>query len=180
MTLNAENPHLSDGHFALGYVQEMRRQFDNALESYWRVLERNPSHVPSYAHVGHVLLQKGRARQGLDYVLYALRLGPRDDRRSHWLRFAGEAELELEHYDQSLAYLRESYELHPRQPWTLRALIAALAASGNLDRARIYLAELKRNAPHLTDERLLGRPAAQGHNQPEQLRGLLLALAARS
>ena len=131
----------------------------------------------AYAHIGHVLVATGRAREGLDHIRYALRLSPADPHRTHWVRFAGEAELELGRHEQAIVSLRQSYALNPRQPQTLRALAAAEAASGRMDEARKHLAELKEVAPHISQERLLKQPLALASDQPELLRGLQLALS---
>jgi TolB-like protein/DNA-binding SARP family transcriptional activator/Tfp pilus assembly protein PilF len=172
-----ESPNGSGPYFSLGLVHEVRGELEEAIELYRRALEFNPSNAPAYANLGHALLATGRTREGLDHIRYALWLSPRDVQRSHWLRFVGEAELELGHREEAITYLHQSDALAPRQPITLRSLVAALGASGRLDEARMYLSELRAVKPHLSEERLLERPMKMASAQPELLRGLRLAFA---
>jgi tetratricopeptide (TPR) repeat protein len=119
----------------------------------------------------------GRPREALDHLRYALRLSPRDPHLAVWLRFAGEAELELRHLEEATGLLNQSYALNPRQPLALRDLAAVHAAAGNIEEARRYLAEWQQAAPHISDGRLLDRLKRVEIRQPELLRGLQLALA---
>jgi TolB-like protein/Tfp pilus assembly protein PilF len=175
--LIAENPDNSSAHFFMGLIHEARCEFADARESYQRALDINPSYAPAYAALGHVLLANGRAREGLDRILYALRLSPGDPHRSRWLRFAGETELELRHYDSAIGYLRRSYALNSRQPLTLRSLAATYAAAGQSGEALRYLKELRAAAHYISEQALLERPLALASAQPEFARGLRLALA---
>jgi predicted Zn-dependent protease len=118
-----------------------------------------------------------RAVEGIGHIRYALRLSPHDTARPHWLRFAGEAEIEMGHFQQAIALLRESYLVNPRYPFLLRSLAAANALSGNMDESRRFIAELNAVAPHISAERYLNRPAPLSAAQPELNRGLRMALA---
>jgi TolB-like protein/Flp pilus assembly protein TadD len=171
------DPRIGSAHFFLGLVQEIRRDYAQALESFDRAIEADPSYLSSYAHVGYVLVATGKAREGYERIAYALRTGPRDPNRAQWLRFAGEAKLELGEYDEALKALEKSYELNPKNPLTLRSLAAAYAAGGKLDDARHSLAELRNLAPYLSDAGILERPQTLQGMQPEYARGLALAMA---
>jgi len=106
-------------------------------------------------------------------------LSPHDMTRSHWLRFAGDAEIELGHYEAAIKLLHESYLANQRQPPTLRSLAAAHALSGNLAEAQRFVAEYKMLAPHLPAQRAANR-AQFDTMQPELARGLRIALAPRT
>jgi predicted Zn-dependent protease len=121
-----------------------------------------------------------RAEEGIAHIDYALRLSPRDLSRPHWLRFAGEAEIEMGHFDRATVLLRQSYAANPRHPFLLRSLAAASALSGNMDESRKYVDELGTVAPHLSIERYLQRPAPLRAAQPELNRGLRMALAPKT
>jgi tetratricopeptide (TPR) repeat protein len=161
-------------YFYLGIVHRVRGRLDEAIEVFARALELNPSLAPAHAHLGHTLLWKGQAREGLEHIRYALKLSPRDAIRSHWLRFAGEAELELGHHREAVDYLQQSYTLNPRIHYTARALAAAHALSGRMQEAQKYYAELKALMPHRTGDKMLRRPAAIEIAQAELTRGLKL------
>ena len=136
--------------------------------------------APCHAHLGHTLVQMNRAEEGIAHIDYALRLSPRDLSRPHWLRFAGEAEIEMGHFDRATVLLRQSYAANPRHPFLLRSLAAASALSGNMDKSRKYVDELDTVAPHLSIERYLQRPAPLRAAQPELNRGLRMALASKT
>ena len=166
--------------FYLSIVLRMRGELQPASEALQRCLEIAPSTAPCHAHIGHTLVQMNRAEEGLAYINYALRLSPRDLSRPHWLRFAGEAEIEMRHFDRATALLRQSYAVNPRHPFLLRSLAAASALSGDMDESRKYIAELGTVAPHLSIERYLNRSAPMQAAQPELSRGLRLALAQKT
>jgi tetratricopeptide (TPR) repeat protein len=170
-----EYPRNTTANFFLGVSFRAFGRFEDAIDCFERVLEISQSHAPAYAHLGEALVALGRAHEGIDHIRYALRLSPRDPSRSHWLRFAGQAELELNHHEQAVAYLRQSYALNSRQPGTLRSLAAALAVSGQTEDARRYAAEFRAVAPHLEEKGLQKRQPARETRQPELARGVGLA-----
>ncbi|MBV8836810.1 MAG: hypothetical protein JO000_09735, partial [Alphaproteobacteria bacterium] len=175
--LIAENANSAGPYFAMGLVHEMRGRPLEAIDAYKRVVASNPSHAPSYAGMGHALILAGKAAEGLGYIQYAQRLSPRDAQRAHWLRFAGEGELELGHVDKALDLLRQSQELAPRQVQTLRSLAVALAVAGRIDEAQRVVAEMRGINPGLSDERLLRMARTYDKTRPEFLRGTQLLVA---
>jgi tetratricopeptide (TPR) repeat protein len=120
---------------------------------------------------------ESRASEGIEHIRYSLRLSPNDPHRAHWLRFLGEAELELHRPPDAIEDLHKSYVLNPGQPQTLRSLAAAQAVIGQMKESRRYIAELRQAAPHLSKERLLKRPMRLERMQPELARGLRMALS---
>jgi TolB-like protein/DNA-binding SARP family transcriptional activator/Tfp pilus assembly protein PilF len=172
------SPNGAGEYFGIALVREIRGDVPGAIQAFRHVLEFNPSHAPSYAGIGHVLISSGKAAEGLAFIKYAMRLSPRDAQRSHWLRFAAEAELELKRYDEALSDARQSESLGPGQPQTLRTMAVVLAASGQVDEARGYIAKLRTEFPTITTERIIKRAVMFASGQPEFLRALRLALAA--
>jgi len=169
-----QDQNASSAHFFMGMVHELRGRRPDAIQSFQRAIEINPSYALAYAQMGHVLIAQGQAAQALDLIHYALRLSPRDPHRSHWFRFAGEAELELRRYEPAINYLKQSVALNPNHPLSLRSLVAAHGASGNDIESRKYLDKLKAVAPNLSQDQLLRRPLT---GQPELARGLTTAFA---
>jgi DNA-binding SARP family transcriptional activator/TolB-like protein/tetratricopeptide (TPR) repeat protein len=172
----AERPNEQGPYFYLSIVHRMRGRFPEAVAALERCIEITPSAAPCYAHIGHALVQQGRAGEGVPHINYALRLSPHDMTRSHWLRFAGDAQIELGNLEAAIGLLRESYAANPRQPPTLRSLAAVHALSGNMNEAQRFVAELKAVAPHNS----AGRPRSLLDTmQPELTRGLRIAFAPR-
>jgi TolB-like protein len=173
-------PSNSGAHFMAGLLQRTQGHYQDALLSYQRALDLNPSFASAYAHIGHTLIQLGRPNEGVEQIRYALRLSPRDAARSHWLRFLGEGEAEAGDLKSAVETLGHSYTLNPKQPLTLRALAAVQALTGNPDEVRRLLVELKAAAPHMAAEQKAGgRPRAFG-TMPEMAKGWHLALQSSS
>lgn len=172
-----DRPDDPGSHFYLSIVQRMRGQFAEAVTSLERCIAIMPSAANCYAGLGRTLLLQGRAAEGIEHITYAMRLSPHDVTRSHWQRFAGEAQVELGHFDEAVALLRQSRAANPRQPVTLRSLAAAYALSGNIADAQRTLAELKEVAPHLP---VANRPPPFNTIQPELNRGLRMAVEPRT
>jgi TolB-like protein/DNA-binding SARP family transcriptional activator/Tfp pilus assembly protein PilF len=173
-------PDNSGAHFMTGLLQRTRGRHEDALVSYRRALEINPSFASAYAHIGHTLIQLGRANEGIEQIRYALRLSPRDAARSHWLRFLGEGEAEVGNLKSAAETLGRSYELNPKQPLTLRAFAAIHALLGNTDEVRRLLGEIKATAPHMTAEPTRRENARGFKATSEMAKGWRLALESAS
>jgi tetratricopeptide (TPR) repeat protein len=150
----ARHPSLSEPHHGMGLVHVARREAEKAIASFERTLKLDPSHAPAHAQMGRALVRIGREREGLDHILYAMRLSPRDPVIGYWMAFAGYAELELGNYGSAIAYLERAHALNPTQPRTTLSLISANVWAGNPLVARQLLADLQTQHPHLTPTRL--------------------------
>ena len=156
-------------HFAHGRLPEAKRAFEHAITL-------NPSHAPSYAQLGRVLLQLGQRQAALEHIHYAIRLSPRDPHLPYWLGLAGSAELELEHFDAAVMYFGRAIALNPKHPHNVLALAAAQALVGDVDAARLGLAQLQRDQPHLNRETLVQRFSDGGPHSAQIRRGMGLVL----
>lgn len=174
-----ERPNEPSPYFYFSIIQRMGGRIPEAIKSLERCIAITPSAASCYAHIGHALVQLGRAGEGLEHINYALRLSPHDATRSHWLRFAGDAEIELGNYAAAVVVLRQSYAANQRQPLTLRSLAAALALAGKIEDAQKIFAELKALAPQSAERAGERRPPFDAM-QPELNRGLRLTVEART
>jgi tetratricopeptide (TPR) repeat protein len=172
----ARAPNANSGHYYLGVVRRVQGRLGEAAASFERSLALNPSHASSYAALGVTLVGLGRAQDGLEHILYAMRLSPRDPVMAYWLTGAGAAELELKRYERAIAYLERALALNSEHPRALLVLTAAHALSGQMEEARATLERLQKRLPHLSRDALVERLA--GGKGPSQFReGLRLALA---
>jgi TolB-like protein len=97
------DPHLPAAHAALGWVQLWRHELDEAVQSYRRAQELNPSFADG--HHGHVLSIAGLAEEGLKALLRARLLDPfHPPMLLGWL---GHCHLMLDQPEQALVFLRE-------------------------------------------------------------------------
>jgi TolB-like protein/DNA-binding SARP family transcriptional activator/Tfp pilus assembly protein PilF len=173
----AVSPRSTGVHYYTGLAHRARGRLKEAVVSFERAIDINPSHAASYAQMGLALSRLGEPAKGLDYIRYAMRLSPKDPVLSYWLNFAGFAELELEHDEGAIESFRQAQALRPRYHSSYVGLAAAYALSGRLDDARRTLAELRSFAPQMSRERLLARFGDRGTTKHRLTRGLELALA---
>jgi DNA-binding SARP family transcriptional activator/TolB-like protein len=165
-------------YFNLGLAYTARKQTKNAARMFELSIEVNPSHAPSYAHLGHALLRLGRPDEGLQHILYAMRLSPRDPTLPLWLSFAGQADLELGNYGKAIANIERAHALNPGHPPTTLALAAAYALSDNISAAHRQLDQLSQAKPHLSREKLIELYGeASGLRKSRFVEGLRRALA---
>jgi DNA-binding SARP family transcriptional activator/TolB-like protein/Tfp pilus assembly protein PilF len=172
------HPSIDGPHVPLGLLLLASGRRQEAGRWFERAIELNPSQAAAYAQLGRVLVGMSRAEEGLEHILYATRLSPRDPSIGYWLGFAGAAELELGRYDQAIAYLNRALALNPGQPRTILTLVAGHALAGNMREAGQKLQHLQERLPHLSDEKLIARFfGSQAQSPPQRLlEGLRLAL----
>jgi TolB-like protein/DNA-binding SARP family transcriptional activator/Tfp pilus assembly protein PilF len=152
-----QHPNIDAAHNYMGLLQLTRGRVDDAILSFERSIEINPSHAVSHAQLGRALLRKGRPSEGLEHIHYAMRLSPRDPALSYWLGYAGSGELELQNYGKAIEYLDRALMLNPGQPRTALVLVAAHAQAGNLEEAGRQFEQLRKTQPHLSPDTLLER-----------------------
>jgi len=171
------HPNMYGPYLSMGLVHVARNQIKAAARAFERSIELNPSHAPSYAQLGYALVRLGRPNEGLEHILYAMRLSPRDPALPYWLSIAGRAELELGNYDKAIANIERSRALNPGQPITTLLLVAAYALSDKMSAAHWQLEQLAQARPHLSREKLIERYGeASGPRQSQFLEGLRRAL----
>jgi tetratricopeptide (TPR) repeat protein len=174
------SPSSAMGHYYLGLVQKARGQYQEALRTFTRVVEQNPSFPLGYAQIGHLVSRLGRPAEAMEYVRYAVRLNPRDPNMGVIGMMAGEIELELGHDEAALDWLRRSLTLAPINPFIHAAMGAALALTNDAQGAEGEAREVRRLAPWLTLDRMVARlvaTSAPGHEPARLIAGLRLAFA---
>ena len=174
-----ERPNEAQPYLFLGIIHRQHGRFDEGIGALERCIAIAPSEASCYAHIGHAMIQRGQFREGIEHVKYAFRLSPNDLARGAWKRFLADGHMEILAYDEAVGFLRESYEINPGQPMTLRGLIAANALAGNFAEVDKFVSEMKVVAPHFTPQRMVTRPPPFDKLQPELTRGLRLAFAPR-
>ena len=63
-----------DAHYLMGLIHERSMRYDEAVESFRKVLERDPKHVASLVNVGGLLTTLGRAQEAIDPLRAALKI----------------------------------------------------------------------------------------------------------
>ena len=146
----------------MGLVYVARGDIKKARQWFERAIELNPSDAPSHAQIGRALVSLGHPQAGLDHILYAMQISPRDPILGYWLAFAGYAHLELGRYNEAVDYLGRAHATNPTQPRTALTDVAALAMADRMSEARLKLEQLQKTHPHLTRDKIAKMYAGLG------------------
>jgi adenylate cyclase len=126
-----------------GHIQSfLHKRFDVAMEMFDQALQLNPSCAPAWARSANTLAYIGRGEEAMTRVRNAMRLSPFDQLSFAYCTTNGTAALVIGRLDEAISWLNNAQRLNPRYKASKRMLIAALALSGELDRARQHAAEL--------------------------------------
>jgi DNA-binding SARP family transcriptional activator/TolB-like protein/Flp pilus assembly protein TadD len=170
----ARDPNSSAANSYLGLALNKLPTLPEAMKHLQRAVDINPSDASAYAQIGNAQIRSGKPAEGLENVRYAMQLSPRDPIMPVWLEFAGNAELELNHYDEAISYFRHSIALNSGYPRSWAGLVAAEALAGQSQDARDALGRLRTFAPSLNDEGLIKQFGR--HDGSRLYDGLRLAL----
>jgi DNA-binding SARP family transcriptional activator/TolB-like protein/Tfp pilus assembly protein PilF len=157
-------PNSSEVHHVLGLMHIARGNPKAAKQAFEKTIEINPSHARGYAQLGRLMARLGQPEEGLEHIIYAKRLSPRDPSLAYWHAFSGAAKLELGRFDEAIADTRLALSMMPWQPRTVLLLVSALSMAGQEAEARKVLEQLQQAQPHLSNASLLqsyGNPKLQ-------------------
>lgn len=137
-------------HYHLGILNMLRDNLPAALESFNRVLEINPSHAPSYARRGRVLIRLQRYGEALEAVRYGIRLND-GTIVPGWQLWVGWVELELGHDDEARYAIQTALAASAGNSYAHASLAALAALTGDLEAAQHHATEARKLTPHLDD-----------------------------
>lgn len=169
------DPDSTQAHYFLAVALNRVTTLPEAIEHFERVIGIDPNNASAHAQIGHAFSRSGRPAEGLEHIHYAMLLSPRDPVMPVWLEFAGNAELELNHYSDAVAMFQRSIALNPGYPRSWAGLAAAQALAGRAGEARHTAQKLRGFAPDLDNEAMVRQ---FGRHDGSRLRaGLGLAFA---
>jgi DNA-binding SARP family transcriptional activator/TolB-like protein len=156
--------------YSLALLQKHRRDFEASLRLLQRCLEINPSFLSAQGQMGDVLTRLGQPEKGLEQILQAIHAAtPNDPALGYWYLFAAEAELELGHDQEALAWALRADTFMPGAPLVEAWLASIYATVGDKRNAAKYAAVLTKTAPGRMRAFLERRP---GDPDPNSLHGL--------
>jgi DNA-binding SARP family transcriptional activator/TolB-like protein len=167
--------------YSLALLQKHRRDFEASMRLLQRCLEINPSFLSAQGQMGDVLTRLGQPEKGLELILQTIRAAtPNDPTLGYWYLFAAEAELELGHDQDALAWALRADTFMPGSPLVEVWLASIYATVGDKPNAAKYVAALTKAAPERIRaflERRPGDPDPNGRNGLKIFKGLRLALS---
>ena len=137
------SPNSYQAHCWKGMVYKARGDYPAALRSLTKCIDINPSATVGHSQIAEIMTRLGRAKDGLDYIQYAIRLSPKDPGIGSFYVVAGQAELELHHDDAAAEWFRRAIDTQPRNPSGYLYLAATCALMGDKENAARYWNEFR-------------------------------------
>jgi adenylate cyclase len=164
------DPGNANGYASLGLLRRSQGRLDDAVAACEQALAINPNSSDALRQLAAGLLQSGRPEDAIKLAEHYLRLSPRDPKQSTTYWLLGESHLLLGQTDRAVAFLKQGRQSNSQLWFIHRDLAAALGLQGNLNEARLSLAESLRLRPDLNSLKRL-------HSLPDvsDLRYLALA-----
>jgi DNA-binding SARP family transcriptional activator/TolB-like protein len=166
--------------YSLALLHKHRRDYEASLRLLQRCLEINPSFLSAQGQMGDVLTRLGQPERGLEQILQTIHAAtPNDPGLGYWYLFAAEAELELGHDQEALAWALRADTFMPGSPLVEVWLASIYATVGDKPNAAKYVAALTKAAPERMRaflERQPGVPDPNWHGL-KIFKGLRLALS---
>jgi tetratricopeptide (TPR) repeat protein len=151
------DPSLPMAHFFMGLLHKSRGHGNQAVLSFNRTLELNPSFAPAYANLGHALMLLGRPEEGMDNIRQAMRISPNDAYFATWAMFAGEIEFERGNVPVALGWFELALTRSPALARCYGWLAAAYQEVGDFAAASRHMQEFKALLGNLSSRKLSER-----------------------
>jgi adenylate cyclase len=143
----------SDAHTALGLVYLLMRQWDEAVEACERAASLNPSNADNIVNFAMVLRSVGRVEEALALLNKAVRLNPMPP--DWYLHEFGSCYRLMGRYDEAIEMLKKVLDRNPNYLNSRINLIATYVKSRKEEAARAEAAEVLRQIPDFSIERML-------------------------
>jgi DNA-binding SARP family transcriptional activator/TolB-like protein len=168
--------------YGMAMLQKHERHYEASLRLLQRCLEINPSFLPAQGQMGDVLVRLGQPDKGLEQILQTIRAAtPNDPTAGYWYLYAAEAELELRHDQDALAWALRADTFMPGSPLVQAWLAGIYMALGDKPNAAKYVAALTKAAPERTraflERPVVERRSGEGRHGLRLFNGLRLALS---
>jgi TolB-like protein/DNA-binding winged helix-turn-helix (wHTH) protein/Tfp pilus assembly protein PilF len=121
-----------------------------ALTTFERAIELDPSDVTLLASSGAARIMLGQAEEGIVAIERAIRLSPRDPQLPQWQLYHGVADLHMGRDAAAVEWLTRSVEGNPKSSFGRLFLASAYGASRRLDEARAQMAKFQELRPGFT------------------------------
>ncbi|MGJ7450950.1 tetratricopeptide repeat protein [Aquipuribacter sp. MA13-6] len=170
------DPREAGGHLYRGLVASVAGRLGDAVASFRRAVELNPSLPVARSLLGQFLAVGGDHEAGAAEVEHAIRLSPEDPQLAALLSGLGVVHFHAGRLAEARAVCERALVVTPGFAPALTTVASTSALLGDLDRARTAARALERLAPRLTAETLRRVSASGRPEMVEQLlRGLELA-----
>jgi TolB-like protein/Flp pilus assembly protein TadD len=148
---------LAPDHFAVlkarGLLLRARGRFPEAIVATEALITRSPGEPTAYKEMGLNKLYIGATREAVEWFRRADSIAPRDPERWTWLQGLGRALMQLGRDAEAVDALCQAMDSNPDYLRGKAMLAAAEALTGNLEDAKLYLAQYATVEPDMTVRR---------------------------
>jgi TolB-like protein/Flp pilus assembly protein TadD len=148
---------LAPDHFTMlkarGLLLRARGRFSEAIVATEALINRNPAEPTAYKEMGLNKLYLGATREAAEWFRRADGIAPRDPERWTWLQGLGRALMQMGHDAEAVDALSQAMDCNPGYLRGKAMLAAAEALTGNLESAKLYLAQHAAVEPDMTVRR---------------------------
>jgi adenylate cyclase len=137
-------------HMSLGYLAFSNRETDEALRHFRTALDLNPNFAAAYGYLGLALQHDARSDEAIDYLNQAIRMSPRDPLNAFFLGGIAGAHYFAGRYGEAVKWARRAVESRHSIWAGHRMLCASLAQAGQIEDAKLALAELRQLQPNFS------------------------------
>jgi adenylate cyclase len=138
------SPDSALAHYAKGQVLRAQSRCREAIPEFERAIALDRSRVPAYAHVGWCKFLTGSVDEAIPYFEQAIRLSPYGPGIAPWYGRMGVMQLLQRHTDEAIGWLEKANGENSGLAFVHAYLAAGYALKGNMERARVELAEAQR------------------------------------
>jgi adenylate cyclase len=134
----------------MGYLREIQNRLLESRLEFETAIALDRNNANTIAHLGITLMLLGQPEAAIPQIESAIRLNPREPGMAgcHWA--LGTCHLLLGHVDQAVDLLRKSRAANARRYFIHLYLAGALGFRGDLDEARVALAEAMKLKPEVS------------------------------
>jgi adenylate cyclase len=156
----ARDPNPPAAHFAMGVLRQMQNRLPEAQTEYEQTIALDHNHARAYLHLGETLMFLGQPHAAVSEIEKAIRLDPRDPNISTAYWSLGTCYLLLGRVDEAIDVLKKARAANSRLWFPHLYLAGAYGLQGDLDDAKLALAEAAKLNPAITSlARLRGQNA---------------------
>jgi adenylate cyclase len=144
------NPNHSMARAVMGNLRRIQNRLSESHIELEVAVTLNHNYASAFYQLGQTLIFLGRPEVAVPHVERAIRLNPRDPNLAGYYWALGSCHLLFGHADQAIHLLRTARARNPRYWYIHLWLAGALGLGGELDDARLALAEGTKLAPEIS------------------------------
>jgi adenylate cyclase len=136
-------------HFAIGMLRRIQERFIEAKIELEKTIALDHNHGGGMLQLGFTLIVLGEPEVALPYFEKAIRLNPQHKNIAFFYFGLGSCNVFLDHLDEAIDFYRKARAANSRIYFIHFYLSAALALRGDIDEAKVALAEFRKLKPEL-------------------------------